>query len=177
MECCLSRHRLAGTHGEAAQTSLPRRRRRRAARQDEQPGKPLSALKTTHFADSRAAILRPSEAGALPQRVRRFRAAKSASDFLSQDAAETSAVNTGQEGAPCAAAPFDTNCISPGTEFMDAFCRNLLFFCEAKLAQDASWRELKVLVSDSKVPGEITLLFCFKKALERQPSPSPAAAV
>lgn len=49
---------------------------------------------------------------------------------------------------------FDSNCISPGTEFMASFFRHLRFYCEKKFQEDARWRGLKVLLSGPDVPGK-----------------------
>jgi hypothetical protein len=49
---------------------------------------------------------------------------------------------------------FDSNCITPGTEFMNRLDKHLKFFIRRKLATDPSWSKLKVLYSGYNVPGE-----------------------
>lgn len=115
----------------------------------------------------------------LSQRARRYRAAKSAGE-----AAKAAADDRRQQNADCvlmndtakiennedqplipADTTFDSNCISPGTEFMAAFFRHLRFFCEKKLNEDPKWRGLKVLLSGPDVPGLCILLRCTDTAV------------
>lgn len=49
---------------------------------------------------------------------------------------------------------FDSNCITPGTEFMHRLDKHLKFFVRRKLATDPSWAHIKVLYSGYDVPGE-----------------------
>lgn len=50
---------------------------------------------------------------------------------------------------------FDSNSISPGTEFMDRLCRALELFIQKKLTEnDSLWKRLCVILSDSNVPSE-----------------------
>jgi len=44
-------------------------------------------------------------------------------------------------------APFDSNCITPGTEFMAKFATNLRFFIAKKINQDKSWKNVQVIFS------------------------------
>jgi 5'-3' exoribonuclease 1 len=53
-----------------------------------------------------------------------------------------------------AAGLFDSNCITPGTEFMHRLDKHLKFFVRRKLATDSSWAKIKVLYSGYGVPGE-----------------------
>lgn len=56
---------------------------------------------------------------------------------------------------PFSAAEFDSNCISPGTEFMDRCSERLREFVRAKVnSDDPLWRGLMVVWSDTQVPGE-----------------------
>ncbi|KAL0218003.1 hypothetical protein RCL1_008851 [Eukaryota sp. TZLM3-RCL] len=74
------------------------------------------------------------------QRSRRFRAA--------QEAAEKSKKNESSKAA------FDSNQITPGTQFMFDLAECLRFFITNKLSTDPNWKDLKVILSDANVPGE-----------------------
>ena len=47
---------------------------------------------------------------------------------------------------------FDSNCITPGTRFMDSLSQYLEWFIRYKMANDPLWPE--VIFSNEKVPGE-----------------------
>lgn len=50
---------------------------------------------------------------------------------------------------------FDTNAISPGTEFMINLCEQLHFFIKYKINTDPLYRDLnECIISDGNVPGE-----------------------
>ncbi len=49
---------------------------------------------------------------------------------------------------------FDSNCITPGTEFMEKLTQHLRFFVEKKVSTDRMWKNIRVVVSGSEVPGE-----------------------
>uniref|UniRef100_A0A7S3CW05 Uncharacterized protein n=1 Tax=Palpitomonas bilix TaxID=652834 RepID=A0A7S3CW05_9EUKA len=51
-------------------------------------------------------------------------------------------------------ATFDSNCITPGTEFMDRLEKELQFFVKKKVAEDVFWRRATVIFSGHSVPGE-----------------------
>ncbi|KAL8455157.1 hypothetical protein Emag_000994 [Eimeria magna] len=94
-------------------------------------------------------------------RARRYRAAKSAAEAAAAEERQRLAEAALPGGMPQRSSKssqskkgFDSNCISPGTEFMSAFFRHLRFFCEKKLNEDSRWRGLKVLLSGPDVPGE-----------------------
>lgn len=80
------------------------------------------------------------------QRARRFKTKKAA-----LEAAEAAA----KRGEPAPEAePFDSNCITPGTEFMDRLTAHLRFFIRKKIAEDAEWQRPVVVLSGPDVPGE-----------------------
>ena len=93
---------------------------------------------------------------AVVQRARRYRAAKSAAEAAEAEI-KLRATNgaAGRVNGSLSREGFDSNCISPGTEFMANFFRHLRFFCEKKLNEDPRWRGLKVLLSGPDVPGEL----------------------
>lgn len=95
------------------------------------------------------------------QRARRYRAAKSAAEAAAAEEKQCRGdiAGSGKDGKALkrergASKAFDSNCISPGTEFMAAFFCHLRFFCEKKLNEDMRWRGLKVLLSGPDVPGK-----------------------
>jgi len=49
---------------------------------------------------------------------------------------------------------FDINAISPGTEFMRQLNEKLTEFVKKKLSQDPNYQRVKIILSDSNVPGE-----------------------
>ncbi|KAM6915509.1 5'-3' exoribonuclease 2 [Xenentodon cancila] len=49
---------------------------------------------------------------------------------------------------------FDSNCITPGTEFMDNLAHCLRYYVAERLSNDPGWRNIVVYLSDASVPGE-----------------------
>jgi 5'-3' exoribonuclease 1 len=49
---------------------------------------------------------------------------------------------------------FDSNCITPGTEFMEKVSRCIRYFIRKKIKEDPLWKNLKVIYSGHDVPGE-----------------------
>jgi len=49
---------------------------------------------------------------------------------------------------------FDSNCITPGTVFMDRLSKYLDWFLRSQISIDPSWKQLNVIFSNEKVPGE-----------------------
>jgi len=79
------------------------------------------------------------------QRSRRFRTAKDAEIAMQQLLAK---------GEKPKDKPFDSNCITPGTEFMARLSNHLKFFIQKRIQEDATWRNMKVVFSGHEVPGE-----------------------
>ncbi|XP_072474295.1 5'-3' exoribonuclease 1 isoform X3 [Notamacropus eugenii] len=80
------------------------------------------------------------------QRGRRFRAAKEAEDKIKK------ALEKG-EILP-AEARFDSNCITPGTEFMARLHEHLKYFVNMKISSDKSWQGVTIYLSGHETPGE-----------------------
>uniref|UniRef100_A0A7N6AIV6 5'-3' exoribonuclease n=1 Tax=Anabas testudineus TaxID=64144 RepID=A0A7N6AIV6_ANATE len=49
---------------------------------------------------------------------------------------------------------FDSNCITPGTEFMDNLAQCLRYYVADRLSNDPGWKSVTVFLSDASVPGE-----------------------
>ena len=80
------------------------------------------------------------------QRQRRFRSA------LEFKTATESALLNGMELPNDPA--FDSNVITPGTEFMERLSETLDFFIKKKINEDRSWKNIEVIYSGHDVHGE-----------------------
>jgi 5'-3' exoribonuclease 1 len=49
---------------------------------------------------------------------------------------------------------FDSNCITPGTEFMCKVSAHMKYFIRRKLKEDPLWQQVQVIFSGHEVPGE-----------------------
>lgn len=49
---------------------------------------------------------------------------------------------------------WDSNQITPGTEFMMKVCKNLRYYIADRLTNNPDWKGLTVILSDGTVPGE-----------------------
>jgi len=91
------------------------------------------------------------------QRSRRFRAAKE-----SRESREViSKIKEELRSKGCKLPPeeekkehFDSNCITPGTEFMDRLSFALRYYISDRLTNDPGWKDIKVILSDANTPGE-----------------------
>lgn len=79
------------------------------------------------------------------QRARRFRSAQEA-NLAAEAAAE--------RGEEVSEDRFDSNCITPGTEFMARLSRSLDFYIHKRIAEDEKWKNMQVMLSGHEVPGE-----------------------
>ncbi|TAQ83855.1 hypothetical protein B7494_g7816 [Chlorociboria aeruginascens] len=80
------------------------------------------------------------------QRARRFRTA------LDVEKAREKAIREGQEMPKEEA--FDSNSITPGTEFMHKLTLQLKYFINKKVSEDVEWQGVEVVLSGHEVPGE-----------------------
>ncbi|KND93391.1 5'-3' exoribonuclease 1 [Tolypocladium ophioglossoides CBS 100239] len=80
------------------------------------------------------------------QRARRFRTA------LDVEKAREKAIKEGVEMPK--EEPFDSNCITPGTEFMAKLSLQLRYFVNEKVSEDTDWQGCEVVLSGHDVPGE-----------------------
>ncbi|CCX04525.1 exoribonculease Dhp1 [Pyronema domesticum] len=92
------------------------------------------------------------------QRSRRFRSAKEAQE-KEDDTAALMILLEKQRGHKIdeelkGKKVWDSNAITPGTPFMDILAASLRYWCQYKLNTDPAWAKLKVIISDSTVPGE-----------------------
>jgi 5'-3' exoribonuclease 1 len=80
------------------------------------------------------------------QRARRFRTA------LDTERAKEKAIQEGVEMPKEDA--FDSNCITPGTDFMARLTQHLKYFVNKKVSEDADWQGVEIVLSGHEVPGE-----------------------
>ncbi|VBB76269.1 Putative 5'-3' exoribonuclease 1 [Podospora comata] len=80
------------------------------------------------------------------QRARRFRTA------LDAERARDKAIQEGKELPK--EPPFDSNCITPGTEFMAKLTQQLKYFINKKVSEDKDWQGPEIVLSGHEVPGE-----------------------
>ncbi|KAK3679884.1 exonuclease II Exo2 [Recurvomyces mirabilis] len=80
------------------------------------------------------------------QRARRFRTARD------NEEAREKAIKEGKELPK--EDPFDSNCITPGTEFMARLTQQLKYFVAKKVSEDLDWQGCEIVLSGHEVPGE-----------------------
>uniref|UniRef100_A0A8C9ZDM8 5'-3' exoribonuclease 1 n=1 Tax=Sander lucioperca TaxID=283035 RepID=A0A8C9ZDM8_SANLU len=80
------------------------------------------------------------------QRGRRFRSAKEAEDKIKKALEKGEVLPT--------EARFDSNCITPGTDFMARLQEQLKYFVHNKLSTDKLWQNVNVYLSGHETPGE-----------------------
>ena len=60
----------------------------------------------------------------------------------------------GQKVPPRKPKSWDSNAITPGTEFMMKVCDNLRWYIHDRVTHNPAWKNLTVILSDGSVPGE-----------------------
>ncbi|XP_037555677.2 5'-3' exoribonuclease 2 homolog [Dermacentor silvarum] len=88
------------------------------------------------------------------ERSRRFKGAQESEQRATKEASLRSALEERGERLPPECPDFDANCIMPGTDFMERVTKSLHFYIHQRLNCDDSWKDVQVVLSDSKVPGE-----------------------
>ncbi|XP_067900492.1 5'-3' exoribonuclease 2 [Heterodontus francisci] len=90
------------------------------------------------------------------QRSRRFRASKEGMELVEEKKQMREEVLSKGGYLPPEERKerFDSNCITPGTEFMDNLARCLRYYVADRLNSDVGWKNLTVILSDASVPGE-----------------------
>ncbi|KAG6442043.1 5'-3' exoribonuclease 2 homolog [Manduca sexta] len=91
------------------------------------------------------------------QRSRRFRASKETQEKIEEVARIRSELQVKGAYLPPERpkeAHFDSNCITPGTPFMDRLSKCLHYYIHDRLNTDPGWKGIKVILSDANVPGE-----------------------
>eukprot|EP00737_Agarophyton_chilense_P001757 gb/GEZJ01001981.1/.p1 GENE.gb/GEZJ01001981.1/~~gb/GEZJ01001981.1/.p1 ORF type:complete len:1539 (-),score=205.93 gb/GEZJ01001981.1/:5977-10170(-) len=82
------------------------------------------------------------------QRSRRFRSAKERADEHQR------LMNDDPLYAAADLDPFDSNCITPGTHFMQQLTLALKYFVANKITTDSVWGSFRVVLSGAEAPGE-----------------------
>ena len=87
------------------------------------------------------------------QRSRRFRSAKDLAEATKAKKLRPLDGNDLDDADPYSGA-FDSNCITPGTEFLMRISDCIRYFIRKKIKEDPQWRNLSVIFSGPDVPGE-----------------------
>ncbi|XP_065889991.1 5'-3' exoribonuclease 1-like [Dysidea avara] len=80
------------------------------------------------------------------QRGRRFRSAREAQSVMDKATSRGQVLPTEER--------FDSNCITPGTEFMWKLHKQLKYFVHQKTTNDPLWQQVTVILSGQDIPGE-----------------------
>ncbi|XP_014895007.1 5'-3' exoribonuclease 2 [Poecilia latipinna] len=90
------------------------------------------------------------------QRSRRFRASKEGAELTEEKnrMREEIIQRGGYLPSEEIKERFDSNCITPGTEFMDNLAQCLRYYVAERLSNDPGWKNVAVFLSDASVPGE-----------------------
>jgi hypothetical protein len=88
------------------------------------------------------------------QRSRRFRSAKDLAEATKDKRIVPTDGSSGADAADPYSGAFDSNCITPGTEFLLRISECIRYFIRKKIKEDPLWKNLSVIFSGPEVPGE-----------------------
>lgn len=89
------------------------------------------------------------------QRSRRFRAAQEARERAGTEVRVREELEEqGMTVPPPSEEPWDSNVITPGTNFMIELSEYVRFYIRERIATDRAWKNIKVIFSDASIPGE-----------------------
>eukprot|EP00808_Paulinella_micropora_P015450 g60269.t1 len=88
------------------------------------------------------------------QRARRFKAAKEAKELMALKQKLRAEYRAKGQEVPEPQEGWDSNVITPGTPFMARLSDALHFYIKSRIHSNPAWRNIKVIFSDAKVPGE-----------------------
>ncbi|KAL4110434.1 hypothetical protein PRIC1_002125 [Phytophthora ramorum] len=89
------------------------------------------------------------------QRARRFRAAQEAEQRVEVEKEALEYMSAMGHKVPSKQEkPWDSNVITPGTKFMAKLAKHLRFYIRDRVNNNATWKSIKVVLSDAGVPGE-----------------------
>lgn len=89
------------------------------------------------------------------QRKRRFRSAiESIEKKIKEKKILTDWTKLGLDLPKLNESSFDSNVITPGTDFMDRLSIVIKHYIKERLQSDERWKDLNIVFSDSNVPGE-----------------------
>eukprot|EP00941_MAST-03F_sp_MAST-3F-sp1_P005647 g5647.t1 len=89
------------------------------------------------------------------QRSRRFRAAQERDELAAiENQLRERFRRCGKAPPPRKKPSWDHNVITPGTEFMTKLSSHLQWYCHDRITNDPSFRNLRVILSDARCPGE-----------------------
>jgi len=86
------------------------------------------------------------------QRSRRFRSARDMAEATKEEGKHAKVTNA--DGSSTTSDLFDSNCITPGTEFMDRVSNAIKYMIRKKIKEDPLWKSLKIIYSGHDIPGE-----------------------
>ena len=89
------------------------------------------------------------------QRSRRFRSAQEAEELEEDaEAIRKNMTRNGHKPPPQKNAAWDSNVITPGTDFMATLADWLRFYIVDRMNKHKAWKNVKVILSDAQSPGE-----------------------
>jgi 5'-3' exonuclease len=107
------------------------------------------------------------------QRSRRFRSAKDLAE-ATKDKRIVPADGANVDNVDPYSGAFDSNCITPGTEFLLRISECIQYFIRKKIKEDPLWKNLSVIFSGPEVPGcDLALVVRFTSFSQLSSAPAP----